>query len=223
MRSIKNYFSILVLICSLSISKHSSSQTLADFFQKEKKVYWLGIDFTAAKMIGPMAEAFGAFDKSEQSLRVKYFPGWNNLVLDEARKFNLNKALRAATIVYDIQMITDLNASDTAKIKEQIVLSDPVSLQAHVKKYKYNRDSGLATVFIVDSFNKLEGKAIIYFVLFRAQDKQILLQQKITSHPSGLSMRNYWGNAIYSAIKKIQYNWYKRWKKAYKKQNHAGS
>ncbi len=81
------------------ISGNIFAQSTADIFKSEKKITWLGIDYSQVKLMGTFADMGAMGVKDESEIRDKYFKGWNDLVLTERdKKYNIIKALDKSDI-----------------------------------------------------------------------------------------------------------------------------
>jgi len=210
---------ILVLINVISVCAHS--QELKDLFiASDKKITWLGIDFSHAKFIGEFAEMYGVGTNNGAQIRDKFFPEWNFFIVKEPRKYDIKGMLRKDFIIIDMNMINKLNS----EIKPEDIASNnspdfkKEDIQNFVNNYPIDKNnSGIGTLFIVEYFNKNIKEASIYFAVINIQTKDVLFQEKIISKPAGTGVRNYWGGAIFDAIEKIKNDRYYIWKKQFGK------
>lgn len=171
------------------------------------KVIWAGVDFSHARFIGP-----GEFANPEA-----IFPGmlesWNNLVLQERMGF-LEKALHKS-VVADIAGVTKVNKSASAS---QIIGSPgandtirdtditPEIIAKAVRGYKLENKSGVAVVFIVDRFVKLDkrGEGAVYVVAFDISSREVLSSERVTGKATGFGFRNFWFRVIKDAEKGLK-------------------
>ena len=130
----------LITVFSL-ISCFGISQKIEDLFTKsETKITWLGIDFSHVKLIGEFSQFAEAGATGAAVIRDKYFSGWNNLILNEYEKYNIEGMVRKENInlkisginkINDNTSIEDLEADDQPNYsKEDIAL--------FIKKYDFD-------------------------------------------------------------------------------------
>jgi len=210
----------LIILCFVVSCLTCQAQTIQDFFNdKAGAVTWLGIDYFNVKLIGEFTQFkdAGAYDQAE--IRDKYFPAWNNLVLNEVSKYDFKGMFMLSNLVYDISMITKLNATaDPEKLKaynESKLNSDDV--KKIVKQYELPGKEGLGIVIIANALNKTTELASYVVVVFNMKDREVLLCEPVVEKAGGIGIRNYWGGSLYNLVKDGKKNLYWEWKGKYDK------
>lgn len=208
----------VLTFCICIVAYMAYSQTAKDMVTaSDVKVTWLGVDFSHVKLIGDFNQWGNGGEKSGNQIKDIYFPKWNELILNEPEKYDLEGMLRKSKLKYDTGMITDLNdetpledleADDEPDYTEEDIIS-------FVKSYKPEDTEGIGVVFIAEALNKRKAMAIYHFVAFNMSTKEVLIQDRIESKPSGFGLRNYWGGSIHRTIKAITSTYYKKWKRKY--------
>jgi hypothetical protein len=212
----KNHLAGL-LIC---FSMFANAQSAEDLFRaSDTKVYWLGIDFSHVQLVGDFSQFNDAGEKSSIEVKNKYFPAWNNIVLHEAKKYDVKGMLRKENLTYDIDMMADVNSKAAT---EELETSNPVEyrredIEKFVKRYKSSSKDGIGVAFVAESLNKIELEAWYHFVAIDLATNKILVYDRIKGKPAGIGLRNYWANTIYDVIKEIKSDRYKQWKNKYAK------
>ena len=205
------------LIC---LSVLANAQTAEDLFKaSDTKIYWLGIDFSHVQLVGDFSQFNSAGEKSSVEVKNKYFPAWNEIVLNEAKKYDVKGMLRKENMVYDIDMIADVNSKAAV---EELEVNNPVQytreeVEKFVKRYKPASKDGIGIVFVAESLNKRELEAWYHFVAIDLSNNQVLVYDRLKGKPAGIGLRNYWANTIYDVIKEIKGDRYKEWKNKYTK------
>lgn len=172
---------------------------------------WLGLDFSNAKLIG--SEGF----TDPQKIRDRHFNEWNNLILKESQKYNLEKAFRANFILaqdyafYDSNMQPKINSLVINKSHEL----DEDDIRAIVNNYTINDNAEIALAFIIESFDKRTVQATIWVTVIDAKTNKIILTERMTGKPRGFGFKNYWAGAIHDIIKQITKTKYKEWEWRY--------
>lgn len=213
----------LVLIALLAVSTPKGyTQTVEDIFNpNDIKVSWLGIDFSHVKLIGDFSQFFGAGLKSTNQIKDEYFVGWNTIIMNEPKKYDIKSMLRKGDIFYDVDMIMGLNAKAPLETIESY--NTPKYTKENIKGFvdAYNLESkeGLGVLFIAECLNKNAAEGIFHFLIINMKTKEILVEKRMSSVPSGFGLRNYWAASIYKIIKDIKDNQYPTWKKIYKTQS----
>ena len=92
---------LLLTILSFCIGK-VSAQTFQDYFKPETNITWLGVDFTGVKVINES-------DVNIEKLLASEFSAINDLVLNEPKKYDLNKAFHNDNVATDISLVKAKN------------------------------------------------------------------------------------------------------------------
>lgn len=174
-----------------------------EIFSQEEKVFtadefvWCGLDYSKVRCIGP-----SGFNDPE-AIKEKYFDAWNQLVLNEASKYDLETA-------YGKSQITNLNIvnrrNDIPVVGEFVINEsyafDNNQLKDIISDYKLkSHNVGLGLVYVVETLNKTQERATIHTVFFDIETREILWSRKFTAAAGGFGFRNYWARPIYEVIK----------------------
>ena len=122
------------------------SQTTADLFSEGKKqVSWLGIDYSHVKLIGTFSQVEDAGKKTVNEIKNDYFPGWNNVIVREPKKFDIYGMMRVDKVKYDVSMITALNQKTELSTLEAMNTPDysKDDIQNFVKTYDTKTSSAM--------------------------------------------------------------------------------
>jgi len=207
------------LVLFVFLSFQGFTQTAKDIFTvNDYEFTWLGIDYSQVKLIGDFSQISGVREVSPSSLKSKYFPAWNNLVINERFKYNIEGALRKTNLQYDISEVTVKNAE--ARLEEMEVYNNPnynqEKIQEIVNGYSFAGKKGVGILFVAECMNKAAEEAYYHVVLINVTTKEILIYERMRGKPAGIGLRNYWAGSIYSVIRTIENNRYKMWKRQYK-------
>lgn len=210
------FIGIFVSISSIILNAQNASDL---FNSKDVKISWLGIDFSHAKLIGSFAEFSEMGTKSTIVIKNKYFTGWNKLILNEAKKYDIKGMLYRNSITNDIDMIMAKNAqTPEASIESYNAITyNNEDITKFVNEYNTEGKSGIGIVFLVENLNKSITEASIYFVAINLSTKEVLIAERFIETPKGIGIRNYWANTFYKMIKDIQSNKYSQWQSKYAK------
>lgn len=209
------------LVCILLFfSLVAKSQSAEDLFRaSDTKITWLGIDFSHVQLVGDFSQFNSAGEKSSVEVKNKYFPAWNEIVLNEAKKYDVKGMLRKENMIFDIDMIAGINSKAAT---EELETSNPVEykqedIEKFVKRYNPKSKDGIGVALVAESLNKRELEAWYHFVAIDLSSNKVLVYDRIKGKPSGIGLRNYWANTIYDVIKEIKGDRYKEWKNKYTK------
>src|SRR5688572_24658962 len=106
----KRAVTFLWLVAIAGLLQPVFSQSAKEIFNSGTPITYLGVDFTQARLINDA----GA---SATDLKEKHFPGINQVVINEPKKYDLEKAFKKP-ITNDISVTEKVNANiDADKIK----------------------------------------------------------------------------------------------------------
>ncbi|AHM59747.1 hypothetical protein D770_07420 [Flammeovirgaceae bacterium 311] len=205
----KKQFILLALIVFSAFAFNNPDQRV--FTASE--IVWCGVDFSEAKCIG--AEGFNEPDQ----VKDRYFDAWNQLVLDEGDKFNIQKFYSKSKQTNDLSVV---NARNQMPEVGDLVINEPYAFkEGQLEKIisSYNLEmakEGVGVVYVVEALNKTEQEAVIDVVFFDIASKDILWTKQYKESPKGFGFRNYWAGAIYKTMKASEKDFASAQKKASK-------
>ncbi len=211
---------ILIICVLFMFSVMAFSQTPAEVFKPGSYTfYWLGLDFSHLKLIGDFTQFGEAGSIDAYQIKTQYFPGWNDLMLNEPDKYDFKGLFQLNELVNDIEMITKVNAGTDVNALEGT--SAPgyslENIQSFVNSYNTAGKSGIGIVFIAEVFDKNTPEAWFHVVAINASTKEVLVWERVKAKPGGFGLRNYWAAAVYNIIKEGKKSYYKSWKTKYTK------
>ncbi|RYG02772.1 MAG: hypothetical protein EOO02_09835 [Chitinophagaceae bacterium] len=203
-----------MLLTLMSFTMAGSAQKLSEVFNSESKLFYLGIDFTKARLI----DDAGA---NEIDIRDKQFGGINDLIVNEPKKYDLAKAFHRSEIDHDLGPVAERNSRvNAADIKstssadfERLKEADIASI---VKSFNYGKASGTGILFVMEGMSKSKKAASIWVVLIDIKSKKLLMTERVEAKVAGgFSWRNYWASSVRTLIDSIEKSKFKEWKKKY--------
>ncbi len=208
--------SAFVLLFFINFS--SNAQTIKDFFGATKhRVTWLGIDYSHVKIVGKIDDFGGQVTVTAEELQTKWYPAWNQLMIDEKEKYNLGKMLHRPSVTYDMQMIKNINAVaniDSLEIKKTPFYSEE-QIERFVSAYPLEDKFGFGAFFIAESMNKNNDEAFYHIVIINMATKEILVQSRVRGTGGGFGIRNFWASSYFEAMEKIEKDIYPKWEIQY--------
>lgn len=205
-------FIYLMLLIFSSFNAFSQGQDL--LFNSDEFV-WCGLDYSKVRCIG--SQGF----TDPLAIKEKYFGAWNQLVLDESKKYDLKKAYGKEKQVTDLSIASERNQNvDYTKL----VIDEPYTFQSGdlkqiISDYDFeNHPSGLGLVYIFESLNKNEQKAYLYTIFFDLATQEIIWFRKFSADARGFGFRNYWARSIYEVISESRSIYKHSWKQYNKMQ-----
>lgn len=209
-----NWLFAALFFCA--ISQPASSQTLKDVFtNSETPIFYLGIDFTKARIINdPGANAM--------DIRNRLFASINSVVVNEPKKYDIAGAFHKGFVGSDLSAVNANNekinaeglltgsSSDFNRLKESDIMSVVKALNLGDKK-------GLGFLFVMEGMKKddKKGDASIWATIIDMKTKKVLLTERFESRATGIGFRNFWASTIKETLDEIEKKKYKDWKKTY--------
>ncbi len=210
----KRLFLLLALFAGVA---YAHAQTKADVFNEKNEITWLGLDFTQVKFIGSATQWSDAGEITNEQLVGKYFPSWNQLFINEPKKFDVAGAVNRSEVKYATE-ITE-KANKAAKGKEffsdnpdDYSLLNEEKISALVKKYDFAGKSGIGLLFFVEGMSKGKEEASMWVTFVDMKDKKVLYTVRQTGKSGGFGFRNYWAKPFALVLKDVKSN-YSKWKK----------
>ena len=203
---------IIILIAIITLYSNTTySQNACDVFNTTE-MYWYGFDFSLAKMIGPDFN-------DPMKIRDDFFFSWNELVLKESPKYNLQKFFRKSKVFYNLSVVNGRNFKvDYTKLvsynNSDVVNLTDSAISNEIETYNVSKDKGIGLVFFIESFNKFQQQAYVSVVFFDIATKTVLFVKKMNGKAVGVAFRNYWAGALFNIMKQCDKN-YGAWKSEY--------
>jgi hypothetical protein len=199
-----------MLVCTLV--QPAFSQTLKEFFSSsETPTIYLGIDFTKARLIDDATA-------NQMDIRDRLFASINEVVVNEAKKFDLNKAFHKTNVDHDLglvakrnlkvdaEQIKSTNTGDFNRLKQE-------DITALVKGFDFADKKGTGILFVMEGMSKSFKKAAIWVTLIDIKSKKVLLTERIESKMAmAIGFRNMWASTIKNLIDDIEDKKYDEWK-----------
>ena len=204
---------MLFFICLIISSQVLQSQEIKDIFTS-KEAIWYGLDFSKIHLIG--TEGFSDVAK----IKNVYFSSWNNLILNESAKYNLQLTFDKDEVPFDLSVVDKRNKLpeiDKLVIDFESYALDKSTIEEMIKEYDTKEKQGIGIVFIMESFNKPKRIGKMWVTFFDIASKTVLLTKKMSGKAGGAGFRNYWARTYYNVMVKIQKAEYLKWKKEYSK------
>ncbi len=208
----KNLFTSILFIVFFFTAFLAKSQTLSDVLNnKETPIYYYGIDFTKAVLIGDA-------NANPRDIVERQFAGINDLMVNEPKKYDIAGAFRKAEINSDLSFVAKRNE----KINPDKLISSSTEDYNHlteadiksvVNSFNTGGKTGTGLLFIVDAMSKPKKAVSAWVTLFDAKSKKILLTERVEGTVGmGFSFRNYWATGFKKIIDNIESKKYKEWK-----------
>lgn len=205
---------VLGVAAMLTAAVWADSQV--DLFDPATAITWLGLDFTQVRFIGTASQWQETGEIDSDKLREKYFPSWNSLFVNEAKKYNVAKAVHRSSVAYAAE-VTD--KANNAATKQEFFSSNPDDYQgleekkiaALVKRYDFKGRNGVGLMFFVEGMSKAREEASMWVTFVNMDKRTVLLAKRVTGAPQGIGFRNYWARCFLNVLKRVEKD-FESWK-----------
>lgn len=203
-----------LLLLLLILTQGAFAQTKADLFENSSTpIFWLGIDYSHIKLIGPFSQFVEAGEVGPSLIKNKYFDSWNDIIMFEYKKYNIGEAFRNDNIQIKTSAISKINATTAVNSLESE--EEPNYTRANIEKFIKNYDlgkkEGIGLLLVAESYNKIKESARYHFVAINLENNKVILYDYFITKPGGLGLRNYWARSIYNVINEIRNRRYREW------------
>ena len=181
------------------------AQTKADIFTGSADITWLGIDFTQTKFIGSAFQFKDAGEITSSEFRDKYIPSWNQLFINEQKKYDVAGAVKRAEVKYAMEVTEKANngikgnffsddPNDYKKLDEQKIAN-------LVKNYDFQGKPGIGMIFFIDGMSKKKEEASGWVTFVDMKSKKVLSTEYKTGKAGGFGFKNYWAKSFHNMLK----------------------
>jgi hypothetical protein len=176
-----------------------------DIVRSDKPVTWLGIDFTQARYIGSATQFKDAGEVTADVVRDKYIPAWNELFINEQKKYDVGKYVHRESVAFALDITTRANnkvgASFFSENPADYAHLTEADITKVVKKYDFMGNKGVGLIFFVEGMSKGKEEAAAWITFVDMGGKTVLKTRRITGKPGGFGFRNYWAKAFLNILK----------------------
>jgi len=190
----KTFFFSIIAMLSVTFG---SAQTMDDVYEAES-ITWFGLDYKNAYFIS------SADFPDPYALKSK-FSAWNDLIVMEHDKYNLDRFFNTDIVVH-LDMMEKRN--EKIRLKDRITNDDFLSshleyenIQEIVNTYNLEgEEPGIGLVFIVESLSKPNVKGAYWVTFFDIKSKKVISSERYLGKPGGFGLRNYWAKSYYNVM-----------------------
>jgi hypothetical protein len=226
MKPITNFKWLLALIFIAANTQYLMAQSKADVFDKKIPVTWLGVDYSLTTFIGTPSYTTLAFSPwtvvkktgegviTKEEFRDSFLVQWNQLFIDESKKYNVAKAIGRPSVNYAIDVCINANKK---LAKKEFFSNDPKDFHTKteadvanaIKNYDFQKNDGIGMMYFVEGMNRGTGEEGLWVTFVDIKSKTVLLTRYESSKGQGSGFRNYWAKPLYVALKEMDLN---KWK-----------
>lgn len=165
---------------------------------KIHELTFLGVDFSLAKVYGA--------DESADQFKVA-FTGINNLLVTEAKKYDVPKAFpRKNVTIYltpSLNLIQEMDVTELFTDSNNYRLSEE-EIDTHIRELNTGDAKGYGAILIAGLLDKASAKATYHLVVFDIATREVISNRIFTEKAKGFGLRNYWARTVYSTLKEAR-------------------
>ncbi|ATL47591.1 hypothetical protein COR50_10665 [Chitinophaga caeni] len=208
----KLFVCLATLFCAFSAT-NSQAQDVKGFFEPGAKIFWIGVDYSQAKLINDGT-------RNADDFVDKYFQQINELVINEPKNYKVIEAFGQSELDADLSYVNKVNAkADPAKLHSSNLKDysrfTEADIQKAVKEFNFNGKKGYGVVFIVEAMNKTGKKTSVWVTGVDMGSKKVLFTERMLGDARGFGNRNYWAGSIADILKDINKKQFKAWRSKY--------
>ena len=187
----------LFVIIAFMATTFGKAQTMDDVFAADS-ITWYGLDYTNTYFIATV-------DFPDPYALKSKFSAWNDLIIIESDKYNLNRFFNM-DVKKDLDMMRIRN--ERVRLKGRITDDDFKSshleqsdIQEIVNTYNLEgSEPGIGLVFIVESLSKPNVKGAYWVTFFDVKTKKVISTERYLGKAGGFGLRNYWAKSYYNVM-----------------------
>ncbi len=196
---------LFVCINMQFVSAQSKTDVLND---RSVEITWLGLDFSQTKFIGSATQFKDAGEITNEDFRDKFTTAWNQLFIDESKKFNVAEMVNRPEVKYSIDVAEKANSI----LKKDFFSNNPSDFKTIdekkiadlVKNYDFLGKTGVGLLFFVEGMSKGQEQAAAWVTLVDMKTKKVIFTTYKTGKSGGIGFRNYWAKSWYNILKETK-------------------
>jgi len=186
---------LFALFLLLSI-ENGYAQQKKEIYDSKAPVVWLGLDFSQLKVINE--------NTSNKEIEIT-IPKWNNLIVNEPKKYDLAEAFDKDKVEIRIEKSMDLNekienndfvskkSTDYNRLKQS-------DIEKVAKMYQTGKNE-TGILMIVEAFDKSRESGAVWVTYVNLADGSVILTSRMEGKAGGFGLRNYYAAVINKILK----------------------
>lgn len=213
---------VFIILCFMAVSaepkadctlKMIGTPSIAKAVFSQKSFVFMGVDFSKVRLIGDHGQGSGT-NMPVDYIRDTYFNSYNETILNETKKFDVEAATGGRKITYDFDSAVEINkTADTSsmKIMKKTEPLETEVIRGMLKKYETDSTEQIGLVIIADQMNKYDKEAYYYVIFFDVQYREPVFGAYVKGSAGGFGYKNFWVNTIYEVLKSMKKKDWEYW------------
>ena len=190
----------------MSIVLTSFADKRRDIIHSDQAITWLGLDFTMTRFIGSATQYKEMGEITPEAFRDKYVNAWNELFVNEPKKFDVAKYVHRASVRFAL----DVSYAANNRMRGDVFSEDPndylrlteADITKAVKKYDFKGQSGTGMLVFIEGMSKGREEASGWITFVDMDSKTVLQTVRAHGAAGGFGFRNYWAKAFLNILKR---------------------
>ena len=194
-----------ITICSFAQKNKNKHESI---IRGDQPITWLGLDFSQARIIGAATQWKDVGEITDDQMRDKYIPAWNDFFLNEMKKYDVAKYVERDHVSYAIDVTRRQNNRKYSKATfsddpEDFQRLDEQKVASIVKSYDFMGKTGVGLIFVIEGMSKGREEASAWVTFVDMNSKTVLQTQRVIGRAGGFGFRNYWAKSFLNVLKEM--------------------
>lgn len=194
-----------LFVCCLSAGSLFAQD--GDVIHSDAPITWLGLDFSHCRYIGDAHQFKDAGEITPDQMRDKFYPAWNQLFINEQKKYDVAKYVHRSSVEY----ATEVTDAANDKAGKDVFSNNPsdfsrlskADIEKAVRGYNFKGKKGVGLLFFIEGMSKGKEAASAWVAFVDMGKKTVLQTGRLTGDAGGFGFRNYWAKAFLNILKHV--------------------
>lgn len=199
---------LLLSLLASCITFTGFAQGGKSIIKSNEEITWLGLDFSQARMIGEAAQWKDVGEITNDQMRDKYIPAWNEFFIKEQKKYDVAKYVDRESVHYEMDITGKAN---NKKFPKNIFSDDPedynrlqeADINRLVRAYDFQGKTGVGLIFFIEGMSKGKVQSCAWVTFVDMKSKTVLQTKRVSGKPGGFGFRNYWASSFLNILKNM--------------------
>lgn len=200
---------ILFVVLALTVGS-AGAQSKNNPLASDTPLTYLGVDFTQVRVINDASAI-------PSDIKNRHFQGINQVIITEAKKYDLQKALDKTNITNDLSLVTARNEKvDETKISSTTTADETrlkqEDIEKMVKQYDFSGKKGTGLIIFMESLSKTSENGSMWITFVDMDAKKMIFTERMVGKAMGFGFRNYYAYTVYKVLQDIKKNKLSAWR-----------
>ncbi len=218
------YLLLITALCVISFAgfaqknkkNNSRDQTEASAPSAQKRnvlrgdepLTWLGLDFTQVAFTGSADQYGGAGEVTDDQIREKYIPAWNDFFVNDQKKYDVPKYLNRSDVSYALAVTEKANNKKGPKTyfsddPGEFHHLDAGKVAKLVSAYDFIGKKGTGVLFFIEGMSKGKARVSAWVAFVDMGSRTVIQSAQVEGKTGGFGFRNYWAAGFLNVLKNV--------------------